>query len=344
MGGNALKEYHTTRLDRDDYFALADEFKELFWQKIGATLYLIPAYQEKPSFGDADFLVDGSTLPANWVQKVVDEFGLTNAQYVKNSSVLSIGYKNFQIDLIATATEHIAASLAYFSYNDLGNLIGRIGHKLGLKFGHKGISIVVRGNDRTDHILKEIFLSHDLRYAFDILGLDYQQWLNGFATLEDIYKFVASSKYFDPEIYSLEHRSHTSRIRDKKRATYNGFLKWVEETKPTANHSFAEKSELGGYSIREPYFTNEVLTRWPHVKAEVDTLIAEHTLNSEFKKVYNGVLVSLITGLKDKDLGMFMARMNLDITHETKKEWIADPTAAVIAISDFSDRIILQAM
>jgi hypothetical protein len=248
---------------------------------------------------------------------------------------LSIGYKNFQIDLIATKPEHLLASLTYFSYNDLGNLIGRMGHKLGLKFGHQGVSIIVRGNDRTDHILKEIVLTHDLKHAFEILGLDFQKFLVGFDDLEDIFQYVASSKYFDPEIYSLEHRSHTSRTRDKKRATYSAFLKWVEDTNPATNHSFAEKSELGGYSIREPYYTSEVLTRWPHVKAEVEALIAAHKLDTAFKKVYNGTLVSLCTGLTDKELGGFMSKVSELIDSDVKRKWIADPTAAVIAVSDY---------
>lgn len=337
MGGNALKQYHTTRLDRDAYFALTEEFSALFQEKIGAKLYLIPAYKTKPSFGDADFLVTTDELPADWVSKVATEFGLTKEQWVKNGNCLSIGYKNFQIDLIATKPEHLFASLTYFSYNDLGNLIGRMGHKLGLKFGHRGISIVVRGNDRTDHILKEITLTHDLKHAFEILGLDFQKFLEGFDDLEDIFQYVASSKYFDPEIYALEHRSATSRIRDKKRATYSAFLKWVDETKPVVRHSFAEKSELGGYSIREPYYTNEVLSRWPHVKAEVEALIAAHTLNTKFKNVFNGTLVTLCTGLVKQELGAFMSKFSSTVTEQDKLEWIDSPTAVVVAVSDYYD-------
>jgi hypothetical protein len=324
MGGNALKQCNTHRLGAGEYFALTEKFSALFESVFGFRPVLIKAYKSKPSFGDADYLVQSDLLPPNWTQVLQESFNLSDSQYVKNSNVVSIGYEHFQIDLIVTAAEDIQASEFYFAYNDFGNLIGRIGHKLGIKIGHRGVSLVVRHRERSDHILKEIWLTKDVAEALDILGLDRSIYANGFNSLEDIFKYVASSKYFDPEIYNLEHRSATSRVRDKKRETYNKFLRWVVETQPKTHHNFAEKSELGGYSLRMPYYETEVLTRYPWVAQEVKTLIEDFELDMKFKEVYNGKIVSEQNGFSGKTLGAFMAKMKPLLTKDRKQKWIAN--------------------
>ena len=336
MGGNALKQYETKRLDREDYFKLVAKVQAEL-TKLGIESSVIAAYHNKETFGDADILVVSESLPPNWVDEIKRVFSLTEDQYVKNGSVLSIGVDNFQVDLIVTPEKELHASIVYFSFNDLGNLIGRIGHKLGIKIGHSGVSIVVRPVGRTDHIIEEIMLTDDLFEAFDVLGLDVDQFIDGFDDLEDIFKYVASSKYFDPEIYSLEHRSYASRVRDRKRQTYNKFLRWVEETKPPAHHSFGVKSELGGYSLRMPYYEDVVLKHWPHAKPLVDAAIAKHEFNQQFKSVYNGEIVSALTRFVGRDLGEFMAAHRSHITDDIKREWIANPALVEPAILKFLD-------
>lgn len=322
MGGNALKHYETTRLSRVDYFSLVDKFSRQFGKVFGE-IVLIKSYKNKETFGDADFLVDSDILPNNWTKLLKSEFNLDENQYVKNGNVVSIGYENFQIDLIVTPHEEMKSSEFYFSYNDFGNLIGRIGHKLGVKIGHRGMSLVVRHRARSDHILREIKISDDYRDVLNLLGLNLHQYEVGFDDLEDIFEYVASSKYFDPEIYSMEHRSANSRVRDKKRATYSSFLRWVDEYKPKANHEFKDKSELGGYSIRLPYYETEVLSRWPHVKNEVDSVISDFELDLKFKEIYNGDVVSKLTGYTGKTLGAFMQQIKPKIN---KTLWIERPS------------------
>lgn len=51
------------------------------------------------------------------------------------------------------ANEHFNTSLEYLNWNDLGNLIGRIAHKFGLKYGHKGLLYIIK-NDLVDIIPK----------------------------------------------------------------------------------------------------------------------------------------------------------------------------------------------
>lgn len=326
MGGNALKDTETHRLDKDAYHELVDAFYNEFTSVFGrSNPLLIKAYHSKESYGDADFLVSSGDLPPNWTDMLKEKFNLSPEMYVSNGNVNIMAYHGFQIDLIVTAPENIGASYFYFSYNDFGNIIGRIGHKLGIKFGHTGISLVVRHKDRTDHILREINLTHDGKIALDILGLDRERYERGFDTLEEMFEYVATSKYFDPEIYALENRSYSSRVRDRKRTTYNKFLQWIEDTKPKANFSFTDKSELGGYSIRLPYFHDVVVPLFPWVEDEVNQLISDFDRDLRFHALYNGEVVSKLTGFTGKRLGSFMQRMEPKLTKELKQVWLDNP-------------------
>lgn len=323
MGGNALKNYETRRLTKGEYEEFNVLFQGRFYYLFGFTPILILAYKEKESFGDADYLIDSSKLPPNWIERLKNGFDLTEAQYVKNSNVLSIGINNFQVDLIVTKPEELEIAEAYFSYNDFSNLIGRLGHKLGIKLGHSGIWVILRADK--GHVLTEILLTRDYLVMLNILGLDPDVWKSGFNNLEQMFAYIATSKYFDPRIFDLEHRSANSRVRDKKRQTYRDFLMWVDRNKPIPNHDFANKSELGGYGIRQPYFDLEVVPRFPWVVQEIEKTLADFHLDQEFKKVWNGEIVNKVTGLVGKDLGQFMTKFKTKLDTRPKSYWIRNP-------------------
>jgi len=323
VGGNALKRYATKRLNKDDYDIVVKEFSDIFETTFGFRPVEILAYKNKETFGDADLLLDSNKLPQFWKEDLRKTFQLTNDTYFPNGDVTSVGFKNFQIDLISTS--NIAASFFYFSYNDLGNLLGRLSKKLGAKLGHNGLSIVVRHNDRSDHVLKEIHLTDNVEEMLDFVGVDYDRYLQGFDDLEDIFNFVISSKWFNRDIYLFDNRNSINRRRDKKRATYNGFLKFLEDTSPTNNHTFTKVHERGGYSIEHEYYKSEILSRWAWVEDEVNTVIENFELELKFKEIYNGNIVAKMTGYEGKTLGAFMSKIKPLLTNEYKLTLLAKP-------------------
>lgn len=339
MGGNALKLV-TERKPAAEYFRIVNEFTGLFEQVFGFSPVLIKSYRTKESFGDIDFLVEGEKLPHHWTSSLKDAFGLDSNTYIKNSNVVTIAFQRMQVDLIVTPAKYMETSANYFAFNDCNNIIGRILHKQGVKLGHKGLSLVIRHKERSDHILKEIELSHRYEDALEILGLDVERYHQGFDTLEDIFEYVSTSKFFDPEIYAFENRSYTSRVRDKKRATYNGFLKWIEQHPEKKKYSFPDKNERGGYSIREPYYTDIVLKKWPWVEQIVDDTIAQFEFSLRLKEKYNGHVIGEMTGLSGKELGAFMAKVAVLLTEEIKQKIVdSSPDDAFIIIRELVDAI-----
>lgn len=340
MGGNIWKT--SVRKDRDDYLNVSSSMENFCSSFLGVKCKVIPAYKNKESFGDCDILVCSDNLPTDWVNRLTDHFELGPAFWSRNGNVVSFLIKDFQYDLILTSEKHFDNALEYYSYNDLGNLVGRLTHKLGIKYGHEGMSIVIRSPDDGQHILGEIpLLSSERVNVRTILGLPRNYEFND---LEDIFKFITLSKYFDPEIFLLDNRSSIAARRDAKRKTYNAFLEWLKETNPAPRYCFANKSERGGYGIREPWFSEIVLHYWPadYVLGEMDKLVTRYNFNKAYREVFNGNIVMEMTGLSGKELGAFIRFIEKDLTNDTKQAWINNPQLAKDAIMRTRINIIMN--
>lgn len=329
MGGNILFFSKTRRYSREEYFELESELLQLLWenifipevysQHIKDILQPLKAYDTKDSFGDCDIIVNSKYLKSNYIESIVASCNLRVGDWSKNGNVLSFAYKNFQIDLIITPEEHFQASLNYFKFNDIGNLTGRMSKKLGIKYGHKGCELIVRDGDQ---VLGEILLDRDNKILFEILGLDREKWEKGFIDLEDMFRWVSASKYFNKDIYLLENRNHYSRTRDAKRKTYHEFLEWIKDKEFKNNYPHSDMTERDGYNIIHPYFEDIICKYWPHAKTEYDDIISRHIENQLVKTKIGGETVMELTGLSGKDLGMFMAFIKRTIDEKNLKPLI----------------------
>ena len=309
MGGNIKFVTPTKRYSVEEYNKASSEVIEKLSQTIftvncaDKNIQIVKSYKTKESFGDCDIVVNSEYLKSNYIESIVSSFKLKVGDWSKNGNVFSFVYEKMQVDLIITPSDEFQTSLDYFAWNDLGNLIGRQSKRIGIKFGHDGSYIIVKDKDQ---VLGKILLTKNISKLFDVLGLDYTVWKNGFDTLEDIFKFVASGKYFNPDIYLFENRNAISRERDRKRATYNSFLKWCETyTGSVYNHK--EKSERTGYNIVQPYFDRDIIPNFPQTLELYNSLVATHKLNILYKEKFNGVIINKLTGLEGKELGAFMS-------------------------------------
>lgn len=226
MGGLAIKNAYTRRYSKKEYEEIVPEIiekaKRLFTDARDTRYYF-----SKESFGDADILclVD-KPINIDIVQWIYNTF--ESKEVVKNSSVYSFEYKELQVDFILTPLRNWETAYTYFSFNDLHNLIGKIAHKFHLKWGFDGLRYVYRINDKK---LGEINVTKDYKKALSFLGFDVERYDKGFETLEDIFEYVKSSKYFNPWLFDLEKLNRINRERDKKRTTYAKFLDYIKPLK-----------------------------------------------------------------------------------------------------------------
>lgn len=293
MGGNVFSD-KTRRYEANEYYIAASKFIDRFENVSGVIKsVVIPAYEEKESFGDMDILYTSSTaLSLEELNKIFE----CNGNISKNGDVISLIYNgDFQVDVIRSTPEEFNYSLNYFSFNDRGNLVGKIAHKLGLKHGHKGLLLPVR----TEHtLLGEIVLTRSPAEAelfLDVLP----SRSNRFKKREDVFTNIVSSYYFNPSIFSFEEMNAVARVRDKKRSTYNLFLKYIEKmdgTDPVFFKFSKDKSE----------YLPMIFDYFPSSEKEYNSLILQKKMVEDASLKFNGNLVREWSGLEGKDLGRLM--------------------------------------
>ena len=330
MGGNALKEYGSKRLPAERHAKLSKQLENalnllLQCAGIDGQAGMIPSYREKVDHGDIDVV-----LPSNLRTALNDdviggflaaEMGTTVWPFITNGGVVSYGIPLpeggvFQVDLIYLPAQEVQFAVKYFSWNDVGNLIGRIAHKMGLKFGHNGLHMPLRdGNNLFDTIV----VSRDFDEALTFLGFDAARWNRGFNNLEEIFDFVVANPRFATKLYLLEERNHTARVRDKKRPTYTKFLTWLAE--------HPEKDSGFEWPQDKEEWLGDIFDAFVGVREQWLEAHSKLQKRQQVRRKYNGLLVATFTGLQSKALGFFMREFRSQFKDEEAFEhWALSST------------------
>lgn len=312
MGGNALKVAKVGRAEWHQYFNIWHAVESRMAGR-GFSLRLIPAYGAKESFGDMDILVTG---PMNTLIDVIeDEFSPT--EIVNNGDCISFDVMGLQIDFIKTTPELLPFNLAYFSYNDLGNFMGRTAYRLGFKYGHDGLWYTLRDEENESRMVAEILVTRDPERAFNFLGYDYARWkARGFAELEDVFEFTASSEYFDPAQYLLSNRSNAARVRDRKRESYRKLLEWIRRKYPDLTET-TPKTPVD----RRAHF-ERALEVFPEFASRYRQRAEEWNVDQAFKRNFNGRIVSEMFDVEGKELGVMMRSLTDYFRKHNLTRWV----------------------
>jgi len=295
MGGNAFKNIKTERLQKAEYDLLSAEVCRKMADRF-RQFTVITAYKNKKDFGDLDLLItkpkpDGTELN----NFLADNFN--SREIVHNGDFVSFEYNNFQVDLIFIEPEYFDTACFYYSYNDINNLCGKIGHKFGVKFGFKGLWYPLRNGHGGKS--EEVLLSTDVRKIYDFTGFDYDRYLKGFDNLEDIFEFVINSSYFNSEIFTAE-KSQVAKVRERKRKTYHGFLNYLEGKSFKQNFQFDPDKEKYIEMIKD-YFPEA------NLKQAITEFNRKVDLSAKINEKFNGKLVmEYIPGIEGKNLGNFI--------------------------------------
>lgn len=326
MGGNLLAKWGLPpkRIQAAEYKALTAEVKTKIIENLvltGSTakIELIRSYRNKESFGDADFVMTEITVPQ--LKPIVQRVS-ASPHYHTNDGTISFPYNGFQVDLITQPADSYESSLNYFAYNDLGNLLGRIYHKLGVSFGHRGLVYTIReshftGNPDDNHVAGTTILSTGISQILKCAGYDPITYHAGFDTVEQIFEYVTTSPFFDASIFEYESLNHTNRTRNRKRANYAGFLEWLSTS--------AHKERRFPFLKKEEYrdFWN---SQFPFLSDELLKLEKEHGRKLLLRSCLNGDHVKVIVGEDGYKIGWILTyiRQNyseqeiLGLTEETR--------------------------
>lgn len=283
MGGNAMKNYGVQRLSKADY----DTVISALLPNLPEKTLPVPAYRSKDSFGDCDLLTTATNQAfESSLSKDFVVLGKKNNGAVTSYAIKYKELPPFQFDLIKTKRDHFNFNYNYLSYNDLGNLIGRIAAAFGFKFAHDGLYLLAwynhQGEERSvdrvkedgktnEHaqIRREHLLISDFDKALEFLGFDPQRFSQGFGDIDEILDFVANSKYFCKDFFLFENRNHDQRQRDSKRPTYLKALEYFDTL--TDSKSRDEVTRV---------FKANVATKYPSI------INIKRAMRKEIKKKY----------------------------------------------------------
>lgn len=321
MGGLAIKQVigkEGERLTREDVKLYTDIIN--FSLEKDYHLEFPVEVQEKESFGDIDILLCAKNNNSNfdYIQEVLrnafKDVGKGYQGYHKNSNVYSLAINDKQIDLLFISHDEMYSAKSYLSNNDLGNLVGRIAHSLGLKYGHDGLTYLMRFEE-SNHIVKEINLSKDPAYILEFLGFEkkdimtYLDYLNiGFSTFEELFEWVTRSKYFDGSKYDLNELNAINRVRNVKRTTYMNFISYLDSNPE-------KKNKKPDYLIYKSFFQMEALKLFNKQKDYFDAVYSKIKHDYTAKK-FNGEIAKEIFGLEKQNLGEFLKKFFNKISKE----------------------------
>ena len=296
MGGNIWKD-QSIRLNKNEYFECCYQVQEFLTSVLGVDqqdIFVIQAVKDKESFGDMDIVIRKNNYNILDIQTKIQEQNLNTS---KNCDILSfLNTNNFQIDLIFVDRNVFNYACNYFSWQDLGNLLGRLIKQYGFKHGWNGLYYVQRNGD---HVVQEHLLSTRYLDIINILGLDRYKFLCGFNSYEDMFDWLVKSPLFISSIFKYENLNHTNRVRDRKRKVYNLFLDYIDKLDDSIkNKEFIKLTEEEKRSF--------VFSKFPKLKTEVEKIDEEIKFHNEVKTKFNGKLVMELTNLKSVELGNFI--------------------------------------
>jgi hypothetical protein len=318
MGGKALNRYgvFTERKNTEEFNQIGLEIVNQLYIDLVLISEVIKCYHTKADHGDLDLLikVDIDTN-INWNEYIKTAFN-PKAVY-SNGGVHSFDYKDFQIDFIPIKSDKWEIAKTYFNYDPAGNIMGKTYHKFGLSYGWEGLFYKFRnfnGNNSAD-----ILLSTDARNIFEFGGYDYDRYLKGFDTLEDILKFTIDSKYFDSEMFKIENLKHLDRKRNRKRGSYHKFLEYLTENNIVKEYPF-DKNKDNYLREIDKFFPEADLMN------KLNALKEKDRINNIISQRFNGDLVmSWFPNLQGKELGNAMCKFK-NALGEDYKEFVLNCT------------------
>lgn len=294
MGGHALLKYGitTVRKSTSEHERISHEILSKLRSLLNTEVKTTKYFHEKESHGDLDVLIKNTGNLPNMIKFIKENF---NTEFInKNSSVYSFAYGDYQVDFILLNENEF--DTIYFDYDPSANLTGKLAKTFKMKYGQEGLIFPFRGFSGT--VSKNIVVSKDNRKIFEFLDLDYDRYLMGFDKVEEIFDFIISSKYFNPEKFKFENLTHIDRKRNMKRKTYKEFLEYA--------NGLNFKRDIKKYSLEESI--DIIDNNFPDVKLR-EQFNKFEDFNRKIKErseKMNGNIIMNFTCLKDKELGQFI--------------------------------------
>jgi hypothetical protein len=235
--------------------------------------------------------------------EITRDLGIT--QFKAVGHVFSTVYRDLQVDFFVTPEQYLQSCYHFMSFNDLGNLLGKICRRFNLKYGEHGLAYVYRRTDNP-HYKQDLEITTDFARICEFLGLEFDLWQRGFESLEVMFDWVIASPYFSVAPY--QQMDATLRKREQHRTTMQKFVEYLEQ------HGINKTFD---FQARETYL-EQINAFFPeaNLTAQIQLELKKETRAFVFAAKFNGKLISsLLPQLEGKALGAFIVQFKNSIEH-----------------------------
>lgn len=296
MGGKALNKYgiHTERKNTEEFLKIGNEIQDKILTDMFFETIILKCYRTKTDHGDLDLLIKITpNLNINFKKYIQDTFKPNEIQC--NGGVYSFDYQKFQIDFIPIKEKCWNIAQTYGFFDPLGNIMGKTFHKFGLSYGWDGLFFKFRNFNGKN--AQNILLTTDSKEIFDFGGYDYDRYLKGFDTLEEIFRFAIDSKYFDTEMFKMENLKSIDKKRNRKRGSYHLFLNYLKDNNINIKHEFSKDKDDYLTIIDSAFPEANLLSKLNElkIKDEQDKMLSE--------KFNGNIIMQWLPELNGKELG-----------------------------------------
>jgi hypothetical protein len=240
----------------------------------------------KIDFGDLDLLYKPYEN-VDFRKLIIDKYNPN--EIVSNGQVISISYplnnEYYQIDFVKCS--NLKMSKFFYSYGDLGGVIGTITKNYGISYGeglycniNKDTIKNYTGNDIENYTISKIILADEPSEICEYLDLDYEKWISGFETKESIFEWVISSSWFQKDIFLNFNLNCFEKRKNNIRPFYKDFIEYIfDENKCT---TYNKNNQIKKYNRQL-----EALKHFNKIHL-LDELINENKIKNDRKKKFNG--------------------------------------------------------
>jgi hypothetical protein len=278
MGGKALKSVPTRRYTQSEFIDTWVFLNKILY-RLNCRYNLIKSYSLKESYGDMDILVEytdelDKEAKINQILEI-----LTPEEVYRNKDIISLNFKDLQVDFMFVKSENYDICYHFFSFNDLGGFMGKIARSLRCKYGQNGLEFDIYNEDKSRKLFT-INLSKDPKTIAEFLGFDYYRMFIGFDYRENIFEYVANSEFFRMATFDGSELRSDQRSRDMGRPMYQELLTYLKNNhKP--DRIFCRPVEDFAYGRIEKFFGINI---W----VAIDSLRKEDEKRQRAKSKFNG--------------------------------------------------------
>ncbi|KAL8659856.1 MAG: hypothetical protein Q9226_000221 [Calogaya cf. arnoldii] len=277
MGGKAFshgpKPLSTPRMPPAIYRCLLDQYHvqlAAFFEQVASPIEA----PEKDTFGDIDLLV---TKPRNDPFQIAAIAKALNAERTLSMPPvysLAVPYPGtgecfVQLDVQVCKADNFEWEIFHKSHGDLWNLIGTSIRPFGLTPNDTGLHLRIPEIEHENRKRAMVFLTAEPDIVLNFLGLDNKSFSQPFDTMEAMFEFACSCRFFRPQSYE----KHDLKSNDRKRVVQREvFRRFVEDFMPKRTLRIRLKEDASGLT-REDVF-EEALRHFDR-REEVESRIRE---------------------------------------------------------------------